>query len=280
MNKVIVIVVVIVSVWLMAIYPHTMLNPGELVKGHQDIQYKCKSCHEPFWGISTEKCISCHKLAEIDKDTTREGAAIHFHKGLKNQECTACHSDHKGIRPGDAITRIDHDMLAAEDLKQCNVCHEKPANKLHQLLSNSCVNCHTTKSWKTPGPFDHSKLQGPEKELCLSCHEKPGDSFHVSLKDNCGKCHGTEKWKPSTFVHSSYYQLDKDHNVACNICHLNNNFKTYTCYGCHEHSESKLREEHEEEGIRDFRDCLKCHKSGSKHDINKEKESNESGDDD
>ena len=36
----------------------------------------------------------------------------------------------------------------------------------------------------------------------------------------------------------------------------------YTCYGCHEHSRSKIREEHLEEGIRDYENCVECHRSG------------------
>jgi len=35
----------------------------------------------------------------------------------------------------------------------------------------------------------------------------------------------------------------------------------YTCYGCHEHTPAKIRAEHEEEGIRDFSDCVQCHRS-------------------
>ena len=39
-------------------------------------------------------------------------------------------------------------------------------------------------------------------------------------------------------------------------------FVDYTCYGCHEHSRSKIREEHVEEGIRDYENCVEGHRSG------------------
>ena len=35
----------------------------------------------------------------------------------------------------------------------------------------------------------------------------------------------------------------------------------YTCYGCHEHTQSNMRAEHREEGVRFSDDCVKCHKS-------------------
>ena len=41
-----------------------------------------------------------------------------------------------------------------------------------------------------------------------------------------------------------------------------NDYKRYTCYGCHEHSLEKIRKEHEEEGIKQFDQCVECHRSG------------------
>ena len=45
-------------------------------------------------------------------------------------------------------------------------------------------------------------------------------------------------------------------------CHIDNDYSNYTCYGCHEHSRSKIREEHVEEGIYDYENCVECHRSG------------------
>ena len=55
--------------------------------------------------------------------------------------------------------------------------------------------------------------------------------------------------------------LDRDHNTTCVTCHTGNDYKRYTCYGCHEHTPAKVRAEHEEEGIRDFENCVECHRS-------------------
>lgn len=274
MKKIVVIAIITLCIWLMVAFPHTMLNPGELVAGHQDLNNKCQSCHEPFWGIPSEKCISCHKLSEIGKDTIGNSKSILFHTNLKNQECSSCHTDHKGIKPSLSLSKFDHSFLSASEQEKCNSCHSKPPDKLHEQLSNECGTCHNSTEWKFSVAFDHNMIQGPDKNNCISCHQKPKDQFHGSLKNNCSECHGNDKWTPSSFDHSAYFLLDQNHNTKCITCHNDNNFTMYTCYGCHEHSESKIREEHEEEGISDFSDCVSCHKSGDEHETKNRSKTN------
>jgi len=52
---------------------------------------------------------------------------------------------------------------------------------------------------------------------------------------------------PATFDHNQYFVLDRDHNARCVTCHLGNDYKRYTCYGCHEHTPDNIRREHIEE---------------------------------
>lgn len=47
---------------------------------------------------------------------------------------------------------------------------------------------------------------------------------------------------------------------TCETCHKNNDYSLYTCYGCHEHSQAKIRAEHVEEGIQNFENCVECHR--------------------
>ena len=115
---------------------------------------------------------------------------------------------------------------------------------------------------------------GAEKNNCAYCHNNPRDTFHQQVKENCDKCHSTNQWKPSTFDHSNYFLLDENHNATCNTCHTNNNFNAFTCYGCHEHTESNIREEHHENGIYNYNNCATCHKSGNEHDIRMKGKSN------
>src|SRR3546814_13931533 len=74
-------------------------------------------------------------------------------------------------------------------------------------------------------------------------------------------CHQPGHWKPATFDHSRYFLLDRDHNTACTTCHMNNNYKQYTCYGCHEHQPTKIITKHREEGITHSEKCVRSHRS-------------------
>lgn len=264
-------------------YPHTMLNPGELTQGHQKLKDKCLSCHTPFEGISNNKCISCHKLSDIGKDDST--TKILFHKSLEGINCTSCHSDHMGIKPGKVLKNFNHTLLPENSISNCVSCHNKPIDNLHKRLSSECKSCHSTEGWKSSVVFNHTMIEGTGKNNCTDCHKKPADSFHNDLKDNCSKCHGTSKWIPSTFNHSSYFLLDNNHNAKCNVCHTSNNYKAFTCYGCHEHSQGEIIKEHNEEGLSNINDCIACHKSGNEHDIRmngerKKKDKNHEGDDD
>lgn len=274
MKKALILFVIIATVALTYLYPHRMINPGELSQGHQNLDNKCLSCHQPFWGISNDKCISCHKLATIGKDTLfsidtlTNKSKVLFHESFINQDCIACHSDHKGIDPKLSLTKFEHSLITKPVLNNCVSCHKSPDNELHKQLTVDCKSCHNTSDWKAVKTFNHELIQGLNKNNCISCHQLPKDEFHQSVKTNCNECHTTQKWLPSTFNHAKFFVLDKDHNPnKCSTCHVDNNFKTYTCYGCHEHSEAKIRSEHLEEGIRDFQDCVLCHKSADEHDI-------------
>ncbi len=265
--------IILICTWLMYEYPHVALNPGELTEGHQKLKDDCNACHQVFKGLPSTKCIACHKLSEIGRDTSTGMNSLSmekkilFHHLLKDQECIACHSDHKGLIPGQGISKFSHEILSNELRSQCSNCHNKPIDSLHTHLSTACNNCHSTNGWKSSVVFKHDMIEGMDVNNCSSCHLVPTDDYHSSFKDNCNTCHSTDKWIPSTFDHANYFQLDKDHAAKCNVCHQNNNYKTYSCYGCHEHSQSKIAQEHQEEGIYNYSNCTECHKSADEHDI-------------
>lgn len=259
MKKVLVLVGIAVLVWAIMQFPRVMINPGELLADHQDIRDKCTECHDPFWGISTEKCISCHKLDEIGLDDS--GTNVSFHAKLENVECTSCHTEHIGLHPADVVGKFNHEMLGSEISGNCTSCHGTQNDSLHAHVSTNCGDCHTTTDWKSVS-FNHNEITGGASQNCLACHTKPDDSYHQSLTGNCSECHSTSQWKPSTFDHSEYFVFDNHHNTQCSTCHPGNDYSTYTCYGCHEHNESNIRSEHQEEGIVNFSDCASCHHSG------------------
>lgn len=266
MNRIIVLGFTILVVVLIYKFPHPMINPGELLEGHQDLNNECRSCHEPFWGIDDNKCISCHTLSEIGRDSTMEDSLqqnVLFHQALKNVECISCHTDHHGKIPRVPVSIFDHALLNVALINNCNSCHAAPSDDLHTIVSKDCKSCHSTSSWDKTIAFDHALVLPTKKEDCSTCHSAPADQLHTSLTESkCGTCHTSTAWSPATFDHDKYFILDRHHNVKCVTCHTNNDFNTYTCYGCHEHTSSKMISEHREEGIYNITDCASCHKSG------------------
>ncbi len=210
----------VVLVALAFVYPHLMISPGPLVKGHEQLATDCFACHAAWRGASTQRCIECHAVAEVGLKTTKgvpiltRTVKVSFHQELIEQDCMACHSDHQGPR----LTK------------------------------------------RSRKPFSHALLKASVKGQCSSCHAAPKDTMHRAVKEECSQCHGDRAWKPATFDHDKHFVLDRDHQATCVTCHKNNDYGRYTCYGCHEHSEAKVRAEHLEEGIRDFQDCVECHR--------------------
>lgn len=208
------------------LWPHQMVSPGNLRAAHAALQQDCFACHKPFAGASPEKCIACHKVADIGRFTTK-GEPVRmsrsmppFHQALTEKNCMACHSDHPAPR------------LAAQNRAK----------------------------------FDHALLSPAMRGTCQSCHRAPQDTLHRSMpQQSCAQCHKTTGWRPATFDHSRFFLLDGDHNASCTTCHKTGNFKQYTCYGCHEHQPDGIRAKHAEEGIRNIDNCVRCHRSASEH---------------
>ncbi len=207
-------------------YPNLMVGPGKLIVGHQDLEEDCFACHAPFVGATAERCVTCHKPADIGRLTTaalpiaKPLTSTPFHQQLIKDDCMACHSDHAGV-----------------------------------------------KRYRHAGRFNHDLLRVAARNECQTCHRAPTDSIHRDITGNCAQCHGQDRWTPATYDHDRYFLLDRDHQAPCTTCHERNDYSRYSCYGCHEHNPEKIRREHIEEGIRDFRNCVECHRTANKHDI-------------
>ena len=197
------------------------------------------------------------------------------------------------LLPGHAKLEADcfacHSAFTGAESQRCTTCHkpqdigklttvglpiDKPLTKtqFHQkLVSSDCVACHSdhagVKRFRTTGRFNHLLLEKTARAECQTCHKAPTDDLHRQVTGQCSQCHSQDKWTPATFDHRKYFELDRDHNVQCVTCHVRNDYSRYTCYGCHEHSEQKIRREHIEEGIRDFNNCVECHRNADEHDI-------------
>lgn len=201
-------------------YPHLMVSPGPLVKGHAELATDCFACHAAWRGASSSRCTECHATADIGLKTTQgvpipsRSVRVSFHQDLVEQDCMACHSDHLGPKL-------------------------------------------TKRSRKA---FSHGLLKASVRDACSSCHAAPKDAVHRAVQTECSICHQSNAWKPANLDHDKFFVLDRDHQAPCETCHKNNDRSRYTCYGCHEHSEAQVRRKHLEEGIQNFQNCVECHR--------------------
>jgi hypothetical protein len=208
---------------LVFLFPHLMVSPGPVIPAHANIATDCFACHSALRGASSERCMACHRVADIGLKATkgqaisRKGTVLAFHQQLAEQNCVACHSDHAGLQlPERAKNRFSHALLNAATRERCQACHKAPDTALHRRISGSCSQCHSQSAWK-----------------------------------------------PATFEHDKLFLLDRDHNVDCNVCHSNQDYSRYTCYGCHEHSPARVQSQHDEAGNRNLDNCVVCHRTAS-----------------
>jgi hypothetical protein len=206
---------------LAVIYPHLMIAPGTLIEAHAELTRDCFACHDAWLGTPSERCLNCHKIKDIGVLTS------------------------KGV-----------------------VLRPKPGKGAfhHKLVSHDCLACHSDhagvlKFRRATGRFSHGLLDANTRGQCASCHAKPDDSLHRQVGGECSQCHSAERWKPASFDHQKYFELDRDHNARCVVCHVDNNYRRYTCYGCHEHTPDNIWAEHAEEGVRNLDNCVRCHRN-------------------
>ncbi len=152
------------------------------------------------------------------------------------------------------------------------------ASRIRGRRADAMLVLPAARRWRVPATV-------PARPISDLCVEDRGPHGHALLfafghagpcaLSHHGKTHSTSSrqagWTPATFAHDKLFLLDSDHNATCVTCHAGNDYKRYTCYGCHEHQPDKIRRKHEKEGIRDFENCVKCHRSAE------EKEGREGG---
>lgn len=231
-------------------YPTHLYSPGDLTNKHKDL--RCKDCHAPFKKVPTESCQAqnCHPKGKIGK----KAMVKDLHESPDFEDCMKCHTDHKGDTA--KITKaFDHAMLPG-GAKDCLSCHKTEYAKGHKdKAREKCADCHDTKDWKKTS-FNHAT----QTAACRDCHNSPKDALHEGVTGSCKDCHALDKgWKSAAVDHVKYFPLTRSHKVPCAKCHDTGSFKKYTCLNCHEHSTRGIMREHQEEGIKDFGDCLRCH---------------------
>ncbi|HEY5574353.1 MAG TPA: cytochrome c3 family protein [Anaerolineales bacterium] len=222
-------------------FPHQEV--GYSLRAHQKMDdgttFACSDCHEE--AITTFNQIVCE---DCHNELEPEFLAVHTH--VFGQECLACHDGLDTYGEG-----FDHNLS------------KFPLQGKHAPLE--CGDCHSEAR-------SLADLQMVPVD-CAACHAEP--AFHKSLfNGDCAVCHGTAYWRPAEYAQAHTFPVDHGEHGrnVCQVCH-EDNLQTYKCYGCHEHTPSNVESKHREEGISDFKNCVKCHATGH------EGEGGEEGDD-
>lgn len=282
------------------VFPHEEL--GYSLKGHQltskNEAFVCSDCHgEDISAFASDSCQTCH--SEIDIAFTQA------HLLSFGTECLACHDgvdrygddfNHNtfnfqlvGSHTEATCTGCHLDARSIVDLQSapqdCYSCHFQQDEHQGQF-GTQCEACHTPDNWDAVS-FDHSLSDFPltgahitvnceschvnntfvgTQSACVSCHAEPVEHLGQFGTD-CEACHSTTAWTPATFNGDHTFPLNhgEQGQVSCATCHPTN-YTTYTCYGCHEHTEANIIGKHREEGISDFQNCVECHADGREHD--------------
>ncbi len=269
------------TTWEEATFDHS-LAAFQLTGKHS--QVACQDCHEDnlFKG-APQDCFSCH--AEHDE-----------HKGQMGQDCAACHTtagwedatfDHSlsafpltGAHIDVGCADCHRDGLYKGTPQECIACHAGDDEHDGQF-GQDCAQCHTTDTWEG-AKFDHSlaafNLTGAHVDVpcaechvndvfkglaqaCAACHADP--VYHQGLfSSDCSTCHTTSAWLPASYDGRHTFPINHgSRGSTCQTCHPSS-LRSYTCYGCHEHTQANIESEHREEGISNFNDCVRCHPTG------------------
>jgi hypothetical protein len=229
----------------------SMFSPGALngqsraraplggVASHADLANNCSACHVPPWSKETmaTRCLDCHTDVRQQLDSQR---SLH---GLMSDgmQCRKCHTEHKGAHGAmTSMALFDHDWSAF-----------KLTGK-HRAVD--CRSCHTNEGYKgTP-------------QSCVSCHAEP--EWHKGkFGTACAQCHSTSTWQGATFKHTFplHHGTERRRTNSCTTCHTKDSeYRTYTCYGCHQHRPAEMERRHAKLRVADIQKCAECHPTGHK----------------
>jgi hypothetical protein len=194
------------------------------------------------------------------------GPVARAHKALGG-DCFACHAPFAGAAAGRCMVCHKPDSIGIATTQGVALPRDRGEVPFHQYLSEKdCLACHGehdgVRKLASQRRFSHELLIPDVRQRCESCHAKPQDGLHAQISGGCAQCHSPDGWKPATFDHRRYFPLIGEHHADCITCHASNNYRSYTCYGCHAHSPERVRAQHAEEGIVQLDDCVRCHRGG------------------
>lgn len=150
-------------------YPEELWAPGNLSRAHSEIK-ACNSCHQPFQGASTTKCISCHNQGQFSALSKSKITDFHLQVIKGSTACKNCHTEHRGASAQITVAALHNPhgdfVFLATGAKSCRACHtfENHSTSRPELINNSivrhlmeggdgahklgqmsnCLNCHAT----------------------------------------------------------------------------------------------------------------------------------------
>jgi hypothetical protein len=261
----------------------------------QEAKSECASCHTDMHSNTLgPDCARCHDTKSWIIANTRSMHQMSRFPLQGNHavvDCAACHK---------SSTNLQFEPLGVE----CVNCHRndylatKAPNHQQSSYSTNCIECHGVKAtgWTTTS-FEHGFFPLTEghqinciechktgsyqkiSNECVTCHQKNYNSTtnpnhqQTGFSTSCAECHTTSPgWSPSNFIkHDALYfpiysGAHKGEWNNCTDCHTNNNYSSFSCTNCHEHSQSKMDDEHK--GLSGYsyknNSCYGCHPQGTK----------------
>ena len=228
---------------------------------------RCQKCHTDHQG--RDAGIILLDLTSFEHDKITDFSLDRHQRDFDDSSitCQDCHLNGRFV-------------VASVDCIQCHSSGEPLFTTDHiEFFGDSCLACHDGRD--TMANFDHQEvfaLVGAHDQLecaachrqqifagtpreCIDCHEEPPVHFGLFGTD-CARCHTTDAWRPAQLTQHTF-PLDHggEGKIECQTCHAVT-YAEYTCYNCHAHDPADIREEHVDEGIFEFDDCVDCHPTG------------------
>jgi hypothetical protein len=263
----------------------------------------CGACHvDVHLGNLSDNCAGCHN--EVSYNDVA-GVSIHTRTAFPltgahlQLTCESCHVDDRGS----AYSPLDSDCFSCHAAD-----YEDAQSLDHTALafSTTCEECHNTLGWGG-GPFNHLaasgsfdlvgthtiirceachvmpglalKYQPAGQNDCLTCHEQDYQRKHAGsgFPTECLNCHDQNSWGGAVIVaaqHDAIFPIfsgphQGKWNNDCSVCHIvPNNQQVFSCLNCHQHSQARMNDAHNEVGGYSYIStlCYECHPRGRSDD--------------
>jgi len=152
--------------------PETFWAPGDLSRYHADVA-RCTSCHEPFRGPASVRCIACHSETRWVERATPAVGTFHLEVIRQRKTCLACHTEHRGGLSQITASAMSNPhgefIFRATGTSSCGACHE-----------------FSTTFGVRPMLLDNDTVR--------HLLEKSDEAHRLGRMANCLKCHGSEKF--------------------------------------------------------------------------------------